>query len=205
MIKNVIFDLGGVLVDWDPVGALRRMGLPEEEAQEIARNTTFSPEWNEVDRSAISKEELFATMVANVPEKYREDAARFLNGGVFDGIHSFSYSANWLKSLKERGLSVFLLTNYSDWMFDYHFKNEFTFTKYVDGMVVSGREKLLKPESAIYECLLKRYGLKAEECVFLDDHAENVEGAKKCGLNGIVFTDFEAAQAKLNSCLEISK
>ena len=126
-----------------------------------------------------------------------------MNGGVFDGIHSFSYSANWLKSLKERGLSVFLLTNYSDWMFDYHFKNEFTFTKYVDGMIVSGREKLLKPENAIYECLLKRYGLKAEECVFLDDHAENVEGAKKCGLNGIVFTDFETARAKLNSCLEI--
>ena len=203
MIKNIIFDLGGVLVDWNPGDKLRRMGLPEEEVQEIAKNTTFSPEWNEVDRSAIAKEELFATMLSNVPEKYREDAARFLNEGVFDAIHSFSYSANWLKSLKERGLSLYLLTNYSDWMFDYHFKNEFSFTKYVDGMVVSGREKLLKPESAIYECLLQKYGLKAEECVFLDDRPENVDGAKKCGFNGIVFTDFETVQAKLNSYLEI--
>ncbi len=201
MIKNIIFDLGGVLVDWNPVDKLRRMGLPEEEVQEIAKNTTFSPEWNEVDRSAIAKEQLFAKMLSNVPEKYREDAAIFLNEGVFDAIHSFSYSADWLKSLKERGFSLYLLTNYSDWMFDYHYKNEFSFTDYVDGMVVSGREKLLKPESAIYECLLKRYGLKAEECVFLDDHAENVEGAKKCGLNGIVFTDFEKVKVELNSCL----
>ncbi len=201
MIKNIIFDLGGVLVDWNPVDKLRRMGLPEEEVQEIAKNTTFSPEWNEVDRSAIAKEQLFAKMLSNVPEKYREDAASFLNEGVFDAIHSFSYSADWLKSLKKRGFSLYLLTNYSDWMFDYHYKNEFSFTDYVDGMVVSGREKLLKPESAIYECLLKRYGLKAEECVFLDDHAENVEGAKKCGLNGIVFTDFEKVKVELNSCL----
>ena len=201
MIRNIIFDLGGVLVDWNPVDKLRRMGLPEEEVQEIAKNTTFSPEWNEVDRSAIAKDQLFAKMLSNVPENYREDAASFLNEGVFDAIHSFSYSADWLKSLKERGFSLYLLTNYSDWMFDYHYKNEFSFTDYVDGMVVSGREKLLKPESAIYECLLKRYGLKAEECVFLDDHAENVEGAKKCGLNGIVFTDFEKVKVELNSCL----
>ena len=190
-------------MDWNPVDKLRRMGLPEEEVQEIAKNTTFSPEWNEVDRSAIAKDLLFAKMLSNVPEKYREDAASFLNEGVFDAIHSFSYSADWLKSLKERGFSLYLLTNYSDWMFDYHYKNEFSFTDYVDGMVVSGREKLLKPESAIYECLLKRYGLKAEECVFLDDHAENVEGARKRGINGIVLTDFETARAKLNSCLEI--
>ena len=98
MIKNVIFDLGGVLVDWDPEGALRRMGLPEEEAQEIAQHTTFSPEWNEVDRSAIAKEQLFARMIANVPEKYRKDAARFLNAGVFDGIHSFSSRRTGLKA-----------------------------------------------------------------------------------------------------------
>ena len=203
MIKNVIFDLGGVLVDWDPEAALRRMGLPEEEVKEIARNTTFSPEWNEVDRSAISKEKLFATMLANVPEKYREDAARFLNGGVFDGIHSFSYSADWLKSLKERGLCLYLLTNYSEWMFNYHYENEFSFTDSIDGMVVSGKVKLLKPDRAIYEALMEKYGLKPEECVFFDDRAENVEGARKCGINGIVFTDFETARAKLNSCLEI--
>lgn len=203
MIKNIIFDLGGVLVDWNPEGALRRMGLPEDEVKEIAKNTTFSPEWNEIDRGAIEKEKLFDVMLARIPEEYRKDAASFLNEGVFDAIHSFSYSADWLKSLKERGLSLYLLTNYSEWMFDYHYKNEFSFTDSIDGMVVSGKVKLLKPDRAIYEALMKKYGLKPEECVFFDDRAENVEGARKCGINGIVFTDFETARAKLNSCLEI--
>ena len=201
MIKNIIFDLGGVLVDWDPEGALRRMGLPEAEVKEIARNTTFSPEWNEVDKSATAKEKLFDVMLARLPEKYRKDAARFLNEGVFDGIHSFSYSAEWLNSLKKRGLSVFLLTNYSDWMFEYHFKNEFSFTDYVDGMIVSGRVKLLKPDRAIYEALMDKYGLKPEECVFFDDRLENVEGARKCGIKAFVFKDYESARKELESLL----
>lgn len=201
MIKNIIFDLGGVLVDWNPVDKLRRMGLPEEEVQEIAQHTTFSPEWNEVDRSAISKEELFATMLANVPKKYREDTASFLKEGVFDAIHSFDYSADWLKSLKERGLSVFLLTNYSDWMFDYHFKNEFSFTEWVDGELVSGVVKLLKPEREIYQALLDKYNLKPEECLFFDDRAENVQGAKNCGINAVVFKGYSQAMEELKSYL----
>lgn len=203
MIKNIIFDLGGVLVDWNPVDKLRRMGLPEDEVNIIAQNTAFSAEWNEIDKGAIEKEKLFDVMLARIPEEYRKDAASFLNEGVFDAIHSFSYSADWLKSLKERGLSLYLLTNYSEWMFDYHYKNEFSFTDSIDGMVVSGKVKLLKPDRAIYEALMKKYGLKPEECVFFDDRAENVEGARKCGINGIVFTDFETARAKLNSYLEI--
>ena len=203
MIKNVIFDLGGVLVDWNPVGELRRMGLPEEEVNVIVQHTAHSQEWNEIDRGAEDKDSLYNKMIVNTPEQYRADAIRFLKEGVFNAIHSFSYSALWLKSLKERGLSVYLLTNYSDWMFDYHYKNEFSFTDYVDGMVVSGKVKLLKPERAIYECLMNKYNLKPEECVFFDDRLENVEGAKKCGINAIVFTDYETARTKLNSYLEI--
>ena len=201
MIKNIIFDLGGVLVDWNPVDKLRRMGLPEDEVNIIAQNTAFSAEWNEIDKGAIEKEKLFDVMLARIPEEYRKDAASFLNEGVFDAIHSFSYSADWLKSLKQRGRSVFLLTNYSDWMFSYHYKNEFSFTDYVDGMIVSGRVKLLKPDRAIYEALMSKYGLKAEECVFLDDRPENAEGARKCGMKAINFKDFESARRELDSLL----
>ena len=203
MIKNIIFDLGGVLVDWNPVDKLRRMGLPEDEVNIIAQNTAFSPEWNEVDKGAIEKEKLFEVMLARIPQEYRKDAASFLNEGVFDAIHSFSYSAEWLKSLKQRGLSVFLLTNYSDWMFSYHFENEFSFKDSVDGMIVSGRVKLLKPDRAIYEALMNKYGLKPEECVFFDDRQENVEGAQKCGIKAIVFKNFEQAQTELKTYLEI--
>ena len=201
MIKNIIFDLGGVLVDWNPVDKLRRMGLPEEEVNIIAQNTAFSAEWNEIDKGAIEKEKLYDVMLARIPQEYREDAASFLNEGVFDAIHSFSYSAEWLKSLKKRGLSVFLLTNYSEWMFDYHYKNEFSFKDSVDGMIVSGKVKLLKPDRAIYEALMNKYGLKPEECVFFDDRLENVEGARKCGINAIVFKDYETATTELERLL----
>lgn len=201
MIKNIIFDLGGVLVDWDPVDKLRRMGLPEDEVNIIAQNTAFSAEWNEVDKGAIEKEKLFDVMLSKIPEAYRKDAASFLNEGVFDAIHSFSYSAEWLKSLKQRGLSLYLLTNYSEWMFDYNFENDFSFKDYVDGMIVSGRVKLLKPDRAIYEALMEKYGLKPEECVFFDDRQENVEGARKCGIKAFVFKDYESARKELESLL----
>ena len=85
--------------------------------------------------------------------------------------------------------------------FDYHYKNEFSFKDSVDGMIVSGKVKLLKPDRAIYEALMNKYGLKPEECVFFDDRLENVEGARKCGINAIVFKDYESATRELERLL----
>lgn len=202
MIKNIIFDIGGVLVEFSPENILRKMGLPETEVLEIAKTTSLSPHWKELDRGVMSKEEVFELMLSETKEEYKADARRFLYDEVLSTVKSFDYSEEWLRELKSRGYNIYLLTNYPDWMFDYHWTNTFTFTKSVDGKVVSAVVKQIKPDEEIYTTLLKKYNLIPEESVFIDDKAENIQTAKALKINGIQFTNINDVKNKLNSLLE---
>ncbi|MCQ2592429.1 MAG: HAD family phosphatase [Treponema sp.] len=204
MIKNIIFDIGGVLVDFDPVLVLKQMGLPKNEVQTIAEKTVLGPYWKELDRGVLPKEQVFSMMIAEVPEPYKNNARDFLFNHTLETVKSFDYSANWLKNLKERGYKVFLLTNYPSWMFNAHWEKVFTFSNFVDGKLVSAEEKLIKPDEAIYECILNRFNLTATECVFIDDRLENVQAAEKRGINGIHFTNITETMANLEKCLNNS-
>ena len=202
MIKNIIFDIGGVLVAFEPARVLREMGLPEEEVKVIYEHTAKGPYWKELDRGAIPQEEVHKQMVSTIPEKYKEDAMRFLSKEVIKAVRSYEYSAEWLKGLKERGYNVYLLTNYPDWMFDYHREHVFTFSPYVDGEVVSGKVKLIKPDHAIYKTLIEKYNLNPAESVFIDDLEANAEAAREVGLNAIHFTNIDEVKTKLNELLD---
>ena len=202
MIKNIIFDIGGVLVEFSPENILRKMGLPETEVLEIAKTTSWGPHWKELDRGVMSKEEVFELMLSETKEEYKADARRFLYDEVLSTVKSFDYSEEWLRELKSRGYNIYLLTNYPDWMFDYHWANTFTFTKSVDGKVVSAVVKQIKPDEEIYTTLLKKYNLIPEESVFIDDKAENIQTAKALKINGIQFTNINDVKNKLNSLLE---
>lgn len=202
MIKNIIFDIGGVLVEFSPEKILRKMGLPETEVLEIAKTTSLGPHWKELDRGVMSKEEVFELMLSETKEEYKADARRFLYDEVLSTVKSFDYSEEWLRELKSRGYNIYLLTNYPDWMFDYHWTNTFTFTKSVDGKVVSAVVKQIKPDEEIYTTLLKKYNLIPEESVFIDDKAENIQTAKALKINGIQFTNINDVKNKLNSLLE---
>lgn len=202
MIKNIIFDIGGVLVAFEPVRVLREMGLPEEEVKVIFEHSAGGPDWKELDRGVMKKEDVYNKMIATMPSEYKADAKRFFTQEILKTVRSFPYSADWLKSLKERGYNLYLLTNYPAEMFEYHWKNVFTFAPYVDGKIVSGQEKLIKPDHAIYEALIKKYNLTPSESVFIDDLAVNVQGARETGLNAIQFTDIEETKAKLEALLE---
>ncbi|MCI5520403.1 MAG: HAD family phosphatase [Treponema sp.] len=202
MIKNIIFDIGGVLVEFSPEKILRKMGLPETEVLEIAKTTSLGPHWKELDRGVMSKEEVFELMLSETKEEYKADARRFLYDEVLSTVKSFDYSEEWLRELKSRGYNIYLLTNYPDWMFDYHWTNTFTFTKSVDGKVVSAVVKQIKPDEEIYTTLLKKYNLIPEESVFIDDKAENIQTAKALKINGIQFTNIKDVKNKLNSLLE---
>ena len=194
MIKNIIFDIGGVLVDFAPDRVLRKMGASEEEVQVILDHSVRTDLWKEIDRGAIPYQQVFDQMLKNIPEAYKPNAKRLFDGEILKAVTPFEYSAPWLKSLKEQGYKVFLLTNYPEWQFDFHWKNVFTFTPYVDGKVVSGKVKLIKPDAEIYQALLNKYNLKAEECLFMDDVQKNVQAAQKVGLNAFQFTSYDDAR-----------
>lgn len=201
MIKNIIFDIGGVLVSFEPDRVFREMGLPEEEVQILYQHTAKSPYWKELDRGLLPKEEVFQTMVNTMPQAYRKDAMEFFTKRIPEAVTSFDYSADWLKGLKERGYNIYLLTNYPEWLFETHWKKGFTFVPYVDGKVVSGKVKLIKPDHAIYETIIKKYSLNPAESVFIDDVKENVQAAKETGLNAIQFTNINDVKNQLEKLL----
>lgn len=201
MIKNIIFDIGGVLVSFEPDRVFREMGLPEEEVQVLFEHTAKSKYWKELDRGVLPKEEVFNSMVETLPVEYRDDAMKFFTVHIPKAVTAFSYSADWLKGLKERGYNIYLLTNYPEWLFECHWKSAFTFAPYVDGKVVSGNVKLIKPDHAIYKTLIKKYKLNPSESVFIDDVDENVNAAREVGLNAIHFTNIKAVKSELEKLL----
>lgn len=202
---NIIFDLGGVLVDFNPRKVLtNNMKLSLDEADIIAKNTVETNLWGELDLGILPREEVFAKMLRSVPDCYKNTTKDFLENHVLETVTSFGYSRKWVQNLKQAGNKIFLLTNYPEWMFEYHYANVFTFTEFVDGKIVSGKVKQVKPNAEIYKTLLNKYALKPEECVFIDDRAENIEGAQKLGIEGIVFTTQQEVETKLSKIIKNS-
>lgn len=200
MIKNVVFDIGNVLASFRPKEVLEEMGLEEQEVNAILDATVRGPYWVELDRGVMEETEVVAAMRNLVPQEYLGDFDHFFAGETGKLVRSLPYAADWLKSLKERGYHVYLLSNYPVGLFELH-SPFFTFLPYTDGRVVSGYVKCVKPDERIYRCLLDKYGLNPEECIFLDDLEENIEGARRLGIHGIHFTGYENASAKLEELL----
>ena len=200
MIKNIVFDIGNVLVEFRPEKVFAELGVSSEKIQGLANATVYSPLWPELDRGVMEEAAVFEKMKEATPE-YAKEIDLFIEKGLGNIVSSFDYAADWLNGLQERGYKVYLLSNYPESFFEQHSKEKFTFLPYVDGKIVSAYVKLIKPDIRIYEELINTYGLQAEECVFLDDREENVEGAKKAGMKGIQFFSYEDAVNQLEEML----
>lgn len=199
MIKNIIFDVGNVLVNFRPVEVMQDLHFPQEVIDSLYENMVMSSLWNELDLSIRPMNEVFEDMINLVPE-YKEYSRQFFKQ-LDDICVSYDYSREFVKSFKDRGYKTFVLSNYSDELWTMHEKDTFTFLPYLDGKIVSGFVHLIKPDEAIYKLLLETYDLKAEECVFFDDREENIIAAKKIGINGIVFNGKDEAMMEFEQLL----
>ena len=197
MIKNIIFDVGYVLVDFRWRELMEDLDIPKDVQEKFARKVFGSPWWGELDRGVIAEDEVVNKLREENSPHYNEFDLVWSNRDKI--VEPYDYAVGMIETLRARGFKVYLLSNYPESLFALHTKcGRFPFVDKVDGMVVSGVVKMVKPDSEIYEYLLKKYDLKAEECVFLDDREENVEAAKKVGINGILFKGYEQAWAELN-------
>ena len=196
MIKNVIFDVGKVLVEWDTHMAFKKMGFDDETEKAVADATVNSPDWEEFDRSVLSNDRQLDFFISKAPKYEREIRLFWENIGL--PIYQYDYSMDWIKGLKESGYHVYILSNYSRWTYD-NTQEALSFLNYVDGQVFSFEVHQIKPEPEIYQSLLKKYNLNAEECVFIDDRLVNVNAAKEQGIHTIQFTDYETAKSELQS------
>ena len=108
----------------------------------------------------------------------------------------YDYADTWVKYLKEKGYHLYVLSNYGSYMLNKN-REQMSFLKYMDGVVFSCEVKQVKPEQEIYKTILKKYNLKPEKTVFIDDRKDNCEGAEKAGIRAIQFKSFKQAAAEL--------
>ncbi len=183
MIKTIIFDIGGVLIGYDWTAHLMRLFNNDEElVGKIKANVFEQGKWIEVDRGVLTDEELLHSFTKDAPE-LMDDILRFWNSAG-DALWQYDFSKDWLTDLKNRGYQVLFLSNWS-----FHLLNQaakqLDFLPMMDGGVFSCDVKLVKPDHAIYENIIKKYNLTPSECVFLDDKEANVIAARECGMNGV--------------------
>lgn len=194
MIKNIIFDFGGVLIDWNPHNLYDGYFGDKDKAQWFIDNVCTS-EWN----SQMDKGKPFdvgvAELVAKFPEWEKE--IRVYQSRWHEMVtKEVPGMVQLLTDLKQSGYPIYGLTNWSDETMQDEFKRWGIF-RLVDDMVVSGREKILKPDPALYNCLLTRFNLKPEECVFIDDNQKNVDAAERMGIHALHFEGAEKLRAAL--------
>lgn len=199
MIRNIIFDVGKVLVSYEPEEYMKRLGFSEEKRKRINEAMFENPLWDESDQGLRTTEELLKAFIANAPDL--ADEIRMVYQAVGDTIELLPYALEWIQDLKAKGYKIYILSNYSENTFN-QTQEKLKFLPVVDGAVFSYEIKLLKPDAAIYDYLCEKYQLIPEESVFLDDRPVNIEGARKKGIHGIVFCDYEQGKRELEKLLE---
>ncbi len=198
MIDTIIFDVGMVLAEFCWREYLESFGFGKEINERIANATVLTDTWNQFDRSEKSDEEVLKDFISYEPSLQEEITMFFEQIGK--SVRTYEDSDEWVKSLKERGYKVYILSNYPEKTY-IQSKENLTFLNYVDGALFSFQDKVIKPESKIYQILLERYNINPEHAVFLDDVLKNLEEAKRQGLHTIHVTDREKAKKELELLL----
>ena len=183
-IDTVIFDLGNVLIAWDPCRLYRRL-IPDDAEREWFLAEVCNAEWNERQDAGRSWAEGIAELCVRHPrhaaliQAYREHWTETLDGAIEDSVAL-------LAELKARGVRLLALTNWSQETFPLA-RERFAFLGWFEGIVVSGEEGLVKPDPRLYRLLLERYSVQPARALFVDDAPRNVAGAEAVGLHARLF------------------
>lgn len=196
MIKGVIFDLGNVLVDWDPRHLYRKL-IEDEQQREHFLTTVCTMEWHKAHDLGVPFKDNADRLVAEFPQ--HEDLIRAWGDRWLETIAGrIEGSVVLAQRLKANGYKLIGLTNCPDDRFD-EMAEQFGVFDGFDDVIVSGREKIAKPDPAIYELTIARAGLAGDELAFLDDMPHNIAAAAQHGIHGIVFENPDQATALLDS------
>ena len=185
MIRNIVFDMGNVLLRFDPDRFMDRVGLTEPSDREWMDREVFrSVEWAKTDRGSLTPDEAARIMKPRVPEHLRPFVDRLVCGWA-DEILPMPGMADLIGELKAAGYRIYLLSNAGTNHGEYW--TRIPGSDLFDGLVVSAEVGCIKPEREIYGILIDRFSLVPEECVFVDDLPLTVEAATRWGMRGIVF------------------
>lgn len=194
MIKNIVFDIGNVLVDFRLKEFLAEKGFDAPMIKRLLKASVMSPYWEQFERADITEEEAMRAFVSLDPEIEEELNKAFSN---IQGMLTIrEYAVSWIRSLKEAGFRVYYLSNYSKKAYD-ECRDSLAFMKYTDGGFLSFQQRMTKPDPQMYTRFLEHFRLVPQESVFIDDTEQNVAVAERMGFRGIVFRSYEDAIKRL--------
>jgi 2-haloacid dehalogenase len=183
-IQTAIFDLGGVLIDWNPRYLYRKLIQNEAEIEYFLSNIC-TPAWNAQQDAGRPFHEGVALLQAQYPQHaelidaYHQRWEEMFGGAIGESVAIF-------RQIKSMGMPVYALTNWSAETFS-PTKKKFGFLQEFDGIVVSGEEKVAKPDARLFRILLERYKIAASTALYIDDNADNITTAKQIGFHTIHF------------------
>lgn len=197
-MKNIIFDMGNVLLRFDPVGYLLTL-TDEESALKVWEVTVGHNDWLLFDQGVLSDIDLISQASQRIESTYHS---------LVEAIVVYSYTKlepiegmeTLLQDLKEQGYHLYLLSNVSQKFYDYY--HHYSILSYFEGYVISSDIKVNKPSPIIYQTLLEHYSLNPNETIFIDDSHVNVEGAKVLGIESIVFESVTQLKNSLSCILK---
>ncbi len=201
MIRNIVFDIGGVLIEFNAKAPLERLTFESEKAKELTTLIFHNIKWKAYINGEIVLDELIEYFVSNHP-KLQDEIRLILS---YDNLKNMmppkKESMVYLKALKKEGYLIYLLSNITPDTLRY--VSEYDFIQHIDGGVYSCSEKISKPNPEIYHTLIERYQIKADESIFIDDTKANVEAANELGFRGILFTDVVDLKEKVKSIMKM--
>lgn len=186
-MRNIIFDLGGVVVDWNPERLMQLYPGDPEMPVALFKKGFFQEYWQEFDRGMVSQTQLVQEMSCFSGRCYAEcwDFMEFIK----HSLQNNPKTVELIKDLSAQGYRLFCLSNMSLEFYDY-LKDREVF-RYFEGQIISALEHVIKPEKEIFEILLSRYGLLPEESLYIDDLEDNIRVARELGFHTVQFTDKE--------------
>jgi putative hydrolase of the HAD superfamily len=193
-VRNVVFDLGGVVFEWNPDSILRGY-YPEAEAQVSLKSALFQhPDWLLMDRGVFSETEVIARL------EERTGRPRSELQGLLDAVrHSLlpkSDTVTLIERLAQQHVPLYCLSNMPASTFSY-LRERHAFWPVFRGIVISGQIQMLKPDREIFEYLLNRYDLTPADTVFIDDHEPNIQAAQDLGMHTVWFRNARQCEADL--------
>lgn len=196
MIKNIVFDLGNVLIDYNPLKYLDKFEFDEKTKKSLYKIIFKSNDWIEYDRGIYRYN---TDLIKKILEKNSdlENEIKLVLQKDWVKMHTIkSDTVEFLKELKKQGFKIYILSNLSE--DTYKFVSQFNFFNFVDGGIYSYELHICKPDKEIYKKLLEKYNLEVKETIFIDDIFDNIKSANELGINAIQFTTLDEVRQKVN-------
>lgn len=193
MIRNIVFDMGNVLVGHDGHGVCDHFIADERDREQVYTSVFVSPEWVMLDMGVIPEDQAIRQMCARLPERLHDTVRLCMREWHNYCMTTVQEMDPIIRQLKAAGFGIYLCSNANTRLLECY-RDVLPAVDCFDGILYSTEVKCMKPQKEMYQHFFARFGLKPEECFFIDDVQLNIDGARACGMDGYCFADRDIAR-----------